>query len=92
MKRKSEEIKERKNIMQKIKKIPIKIAKEKTSKMKSNISNINFTKGNKSCFKKKLEQNISKNRYNSSKRIRETNTTNNRGNITKLNEGISINI
>ena len=88
MKRKSEEIKERKNIMQKIKKIPIKIAKEKTSKMKSNISNINFTKGNKSCFKKKLDQNISKNRYNSSKRIRETNTTNNRGDITKINEGI----
>ena len=54
--------------------------------MKSNISNINYIKGNKSCFKKKLEQNIPKNRYNSSKRIIEKKSINNSGNISKIND------
>ena len=85
-KRKYEKIKEKSNIIQKIKKIPIKITKEKTTKMKSNISNINYIKANKSCFKKKLEQNITKNRYNSSKRIIEKKAINNSGNISKIND------
>ena len=85
-KRKYEEIKEKANIIQKIKKIPIKITKEKTIKMKSDISSINYIKGNKSSFKKKLDQNIPKNRYNSSKRIIEKKTRNSSGNISKIND------
>ena len=87
---KSKEIEDKKNIIKKIKKIPINITKEKTTKIKiNNISNINYIKGNKSFLKKKIEQNIPESRYNSSKRIIGQKVRNNSGNSSNINNSYS---
>ena len=80
------EIQEKKNILKKIKKIPIKNTKIKKNNF---CGNINYDKSN-HRFKRKIEQNIFKNRFNSSKRLIDKNSINNSGNNSNFNNSCYI--
>jgi hypothetical protein len=86
IKSKKKNLEKKKNIIKKIKKIPVNIIRDKNAKTKkNNISNMSKTnKGNSTFIKKNIEQNYYK-RFNSSKRIINQKGNNNiSANISKL--------